>query len=236
MTSPALATLLALATVSAPSEPVASAAPHLPAPAPQSAVAAGVATSGGEMTRGSILPDTLILFVASEGNRARYRVREQLASLDFPNDAVGETSSIQGQLIFLPDGSFDTDRSRITIDMTSLRSDSDRRDNFLRRNTLQSEQFPGAVLVPTGFEGLPFPLPSEGEHGFTLLGDFILKGERHPTRWEVTATFAGGAILGQARTILTFDGVGLTKPRVASVLSVADDIRLEYDFRLTPTR
>jgi len=43
-----------------------------------------------------------------------------------------------------------------------------------------------------------------------------------------------GAVLGRAFTILTFDGLGLEKPRVRSVLSAADDIRLEYAFRLIP--
>jgi polyisoprenoid-binding protein YceI len=175
-----------------------------------------------------------ILRVAPQGNRARYRVREQLASLDFPSDAVGETRSIQGQVVVHPDGTVDREASRIVIDMTSLESDQDRRDNFLRRNTLETERHPTLTLIPIALRGLPNPLPAEGEHRFVIVAEMVLKGVTHPTTWDVQATFANGAVLGQASTILTFDRLGLEKPRVRSVLSVADDIRLEYEFRLVP--
>jgi polyisoprenoid-binding protein YceI len=204
-------------------------------------VSAGTALSapklfGGHEVPGPALADTaaLVLRVAPQGNRARYRVREQLASLDFPNDAVGETRSISGQVVVGPDGTVDRDASRIVIDMTSLESDQDRRDNFLRRNTLETERHPTLTLIPTVLRGLPNPLPDSGEHNFILLADMILKGVTHPTSWEVRATFSNGAVLGQASTILTFERLGLEKPRVRSVLSVADDIRLEYEFRLVP--
>ena len=38
----------------------------------------------------------LQLIVAPTGNAVRYRVREQLAGFDFPNDAVGSTTQISG--------------------------------------------------------------------------------------------------------------------------------------------
>jgi polyisoprenoid-binding protein YceI len=197
--------------------------------------------SGPELVGGGQISDPapadtaeVVLRVAPQGNRARYRVREQLASLDFPNDAVGETRVISGQVVVRPDGTVDREASRIVIDLASLESDQDRRDNFLRRNTLETERHPTLTLIPTAIRGLPSPLPESGEHNFILVADMILKGVTHPTSWEVRATFANGAVLGQASTILTFERLGLEKPRVRSVLSVADDIRLEYEFRLVP--
>jgi len=178
--------------------------------------------------------DVIRLRVAPEGNEARYRVREQLASLDFPNDAVGRTSAIVGELVVLPDGTVRREESRITIDMTTLESDRDRRDSFLRRNTLETDRYPTLTLRPTAIRGLPNPIPRSGDHNFVLVADLVLKGETHPTTWDVQATFADGAVLGRATTIFTFEQIGLEKPRVRSVLSVADDIRLEYDFRLVP--
>lgn len=178
--------------------------------------------------------DTLVLEVAPEGNEARYRVRERLAALEFPNDAVGRTSAIRGRVVLRPDGTIDSAASAIVIDLTSLESDRDRRDNFLRRNTLETDAHPTLTLVPTGLRGLPDPLPTSGDHTFVLLADLVLKGAAHATTWDVEATFVDGAVLGRATTILTFERIGLEKPRVRSVLSVADDIRLEYDFRLVP--
>ncbi|MEO5817844.1 MAG: hypothetical protein ABIT20_21420 [Gemmatimonadaceae bacterium] len=36
--------------------------------------------------------------VSATGNTARYRVREQLMGKDLPNDAIGETSEIEGMI------------------------------------------------------------------------------------------------------------------------------------------
>jgi polyisoprenoid-binding protein YceI len=124
------------------------------------------------------------------------------------------------------------ERSRFTIDLASLESDSDRRDNFVRRNTLQTEAHPAAIFVPTGFRGVEFPLPEAGEITFQLVGDLTVRDVTRPATWDVTASVEGGVVAGTARTGFTFDDFELQKPRVASVLSVADDIRLEYDFRL----
>ena len=49
--------------------------------------------------------------VAPTGNEARYRVREQLVNLDLPNDAVGVTKEISGQLLVTPRGSVIADSS-----------------------------------------------------------------------------------------------------------------------------
>ena len=121
------------------------------------------------------------LVTAPEGNVARYRVREQLARLDFPNDAVGETSSISGALVLDEDGSVVAAESRFEVDLRTLKSDSDRRDNYIRRRTLQTEQYPMAVFVPTAIRGAPSPLPTAGEFSFELDGELTIRGTRAVT-------------------------------------------------------
>jgi polyisoprenoid-binding protein YceI len=170
------------------------------------------------------------LRLASTGNEARYRVNEQLARLTLPNDAVGATTAITGQLLLVDGGRFVRDSSRISIDLGSLRTDSDRRDNYVRRRTLEVEQYPTAVLTATSLRGLPWPLPTSGQRSFQLVGDLDLHGVTRPTTWEVTAQFAGRRITGTARTHFKFGDFNMQIPRVASVLSVQDSIRLEYDF------
>ncbi|MFS8639162.1 MAG: YceI family protein [Gemmatimonadota bacterium] len=172
------------------------------------------------------------LVIAPEGNVARYRVREQLARLDFPNDAVGETSSISGALVLDEDGSVVAAESRFEVDLRTLKSDSDRRDNYIRRRTLQTEQYPMAVFVPTAIRGAPSPLPTTGEFSFELDGELTIREVTRPVTWQVTARAIDGGYAGTATTEFTFGTFELEIPRVASVLSIRDNIRLEYDFRL----
>ncbi|NJD09114.1 MAG: YceI family protein [Gemmatimonadetes bacterium] len=164
------------------------------------------------------------------GNEARYVVNEQLAGRPLRNDAVGVTTAITGQLVLDDRGRFVADSSAISIDLASIRTDQERRDNFVRRRTLEVEQYPTAVLRPSGLRGLPWPLPREGEYTFQLTGELTLHGVTQPSVWEVKASFTGGRITGAARTHFRFADYQLEVPRLAFVLSVQDSIRLEYDF------
>jgi polyisoprenoid-binding protein YceI len=174
------------------------------------------------------------LVTAAEGNAARYRVREQLAGLQFPNDAVGETDAITGTLVLEADGRVVREESRFVVDLTTLKSDKERRDRYVQRNTLQTEEFPTAVFVPTSIGGLPLPLPASGEFTLRLEGELTLHGVTRPTTWDVTLRAEGGQFTGRAATQFDFESFGMAIPRVASVLSIVDEIRLEYDLRLVP--
>jgi polyisoprenoid-binding protein YceI len=178
-------------------------------------------------------PVTPIRFVIGPaGNEARYRVREQLMGANLPNDAIGATKWIEGSILAYPDGRIVKDSSKIVIHLDSLKSDKDRRDGFLRRRTLETEKYPTVELIPTEVRGFNGTLPASGTATFQLLGDLVLKGVPHPTVWNVTARAEGQNVAGSASTAFTFKDVGLDQPKVPVVLSVADTIKLEYDFKL----
>lgn len=180
------------------------------------------------------VPAGIRLVLAPTGNEARYRVREQLADVSFPTDAVGATGSLTGALVLDDHGRIVASGSRFTVDLTTLKSDRERRDRFIQGRTLETAQFPSAQLVPTAVTGLPWPLPARGNFSFTLTGDLTVHGVTKPTTWQVAAAAQDGGFSGTATTRVTFADFGMTAPRVMIVLSVADTIGLEYDFRLVP--
>jgi polyisoprenoid-binding protein YceI len=171
--------------------------------------------------------------VAPSGNEARYRVREQLMGANLPNDAVGVTNGITGTVLAYPDGRIVRDSSRIVVDVRLLKSDKSRRDGFLQRRTLETEKYPTVELVPTEIRGFDGKLPASGPVTFQLVGDLTVHGVTRPTVWNVTARADGNDVAGTATTAFKFKDVSLDQPRVPVVLSVADTIKLEYDFRLT---
>jgi polyisoprenoid-binding protein YceI len=186
-------------------------------------VVAAVAVGAGAAT----------LEVVPAASEARYLVREQLAGLSFPNDAVGTTQRVSGTIALDGEGR-PAPGSKFTVDLRSLRSDEERRDNYLRERTLTTASFPYAEFVPREIRGLPFPLPGAGRATVQLLGDLTIRGVTRPTTWEGTVEFRGSTIRLQARTAFTFADFALTQPRVMRVLSIEDKIRLEVDLTLRP--
>ena len=172
--------------------------------------------------------------LAPEGNSARYFVREQLASINFPSDAVGVTDSLSGGITVDDKGQVVPAESKIVANISYLKSDRDMRDGFIRRRTMDTDKYPTVTLVPREIKGLTLPLPASGRLSFTVLGDLTVKGVTRPTTWSVTAGVRNGAVRGTASTGFTFADFQIEKPKVMSILSVADSIHLVYDFNLVP--
>ena len=168
--------------------------------------------------------------VVDGANEVRYRVREQLAGRDLPNDAIGATKQVAGQVVLDESGAIVADASKITVTVTDITSDSNRRDGYVRRRILQTEEYPTVTFAPTAFRELTGAIPAAGERSFAVVGNMTVLDSTRATTWQVNATFADGRVSGTAKTAFTFDDFGINQPRVPIVLSVADTIKLEYDF------
>ena len=176
-----------------------------------------------------------VILEISSGSEARYVVREELARLSFPNDAMGVTQDVSGELTLEADGTVRTESSLIRVDLSTLQSDEGRRDNYVRSRTLGTGQYPYTDFVPTAISGLNWPLPSTGEASFSITGDLTIRDVTKEVTWETSAQFSEDRIMGTATTNFTFDEFNLTVPSVAVVLSVENNIRLEIDFVLQKT-
>ena len=209
-----------------PPPPAAAQPTTAPAPTPEPTVAT-------EEPADSEAADGATAITVTDGSEAVYRINEQLARRDLPNDAVGTTDEVEGEIVFSEEGTVDTERSKITVGVRSLRSDSDRRDSYIQRNSLESNEYPEVTLAVTEIRGLSWPLPTSGEATFEMVGDLTIRDQTHSSTWETTATFTEGGVKGLAKTEVTFEQYGMTKPRVAIVLSVVDEIRLEINFVAT---
>ena len=170
--------------------------------------------------------------VAPSGNEVRYRVREQLVGFDLPNDAIGKSTAVTGVIAIDDAGQIIRDASRFVIDAATFASDRDRRDNYVRGRLLETTQYPSVVFVPTESRGITLPPSGAASSTFDLIGDLTVRGVTRPTTWRVTTTVSNDQVSGSATTKFAFADFQMAKPQVRSVLSVADTIALEYDFRL----
>jgi polyisoprenoid-binding protein YceI len=217
-TALALATL-ALAACGGADQPAATVAPTeaVDTASPTATVAATATVSGG------------ITFTVATGSKAIIRVNEQLADRNLPNDAVLTTEKVTGEFTVLPDGTF-TAGSKIVADLTALSSDVDIRDDFIKQNTLQTRRFPEATFVPTRAERLELPLLTSGAT-FKLVGQMTIRGVTKEMTFDVVAKQSGSDLAATAKVTpaFQFGTFGMSQPRVFSVISIRDEIRLEVE-------
>src|SRR6266516_7034154 len=79
---------------------------------------------------------------------ASYSVYENLIFQNKPNnDAIGTTHSVQGSFKIRTDTSPLVASMNIKVDLRTLQSDAQRRDNYIQQHTLQTDTYPDATFV-----------------------------------------------------------------------------------------
>ena len=167
--------------------------------------------------------------------RANYRVTEQLARLSYPIDAVGYTQEISGS-IFIDEKGKPTSDSKIHIDLSSLKSDESRRDDYLSGNSLETNKFPDAYFLVKDLKNLDLTdLTSlaQSEIKFQMVGDLTIHGVTKSKIWDVVAQTELGSIKGNASMSFPFSDFGMKVPSLFFIISVEDNIQLELDFNIS---
>lgn len=176
----------------------------------------------------SVAAAPLVYTVTSEESTANYVAQEELASVG-ANEVIGTTNAIIGSILF-DDGGTPLECSNFAVDMRTLVTDESRRDNYLRGNTLQSDEFPFATFVVASVEGIPDGGLVDGEATpVQLLGDLTLHGVTQPVTWEAEFTRDGDALTGTATTTFVIEEYGMEKPIVGPVVSIGDEIVLDIE-------
>ena len=167
--------------------------------------------------------------------RANYRVTEQLARLPSPIEAIGYTESITGGIYINYDG-MPNANSVINIDLSSLKSDESKRDNYLRTNSLETTKFPEAVFEIKDIKG--FDIDSlmnlqKNDFQMQLIGDLTVHGVTKTKIWDINATSELGKLKGKGTLSFPFSDFNMDIPKLFFIISVEDKITLELDFDIT---
>jgi len=161
------------------------------------------------------------------GSMARYKIGEQFARLPTPITAIGETSGINGKVYLNKDGHVsDSNSSVIIVDVQSLKSDENKRDNWVRRNGGIGSEISIDVLEILGH---PWPLPEAGDMEVSINGNMTISEITKPVVWEGLLLIENKGITGSISTVITWDQFSLSKPKLPFIISVDDEIVLELD-------
>jgi polyisoprenoid-binding protein YceI len=141
--------------------------------------------------------------------------------------AVGITSTVRGEVF--------VDRTRpassrigtITVDISRFRSDSDRRDNAIRRRWLESAQYPIAEFAATAVRGLPDKYEDGRDVPVGIAGTLTVRGITQPVTWTATIRIEGDTLTVTGRTTVRMTDFGFDPPSIA-FLRTENDVRLEF--------
>lgn len=163
------------------------------------------------------------------GTWAGYRIQEELAGIG-GQEAVGRTPNVTGTITIagnqVTEGSFE-------VDMTTLESDQDMRDNAMGDRGLQTGSFPTATFTVTEPIDLPDDATSGSEVTVSAAGELTLHGVTNPVTLELITQFADGAVAINGSTEIALADYDIEKPTNQRVLSIADTGTLEFQLFLT---
>jgi polyisoprenoid-binding protein YceI len=210
--------------------PVATAAPTQVGPTQPDAgngASASAAPRGGAATGidGTWNVDRSIgSFSDFSGSFVGYRVQEELAGIG-AQTAVGRTPDVSGSMTVA--GTAVTDAT-IQADLTTLQSDDRNRDGQLRRQGIQTGQFPTATFTISE----PIELgsvPADGQEiELTAKGQLTLHGQTKDVEVPMKARLDGDVIVVSGSIPIVFADYGIQKPESFKVLSVEDNGVMEF--------
>jgi polyisoprenoid-binding protein YceI len=159
-----------------------------------------------------------------EGSFVGYRIREQLATLPAPSDAVGRTSAVSGTLRI--DG-LEISAVDVTADVTRLTSDESRRDDRIRSSGLETDAFPEASFTLTE----PIAFDAEPADGQTVdvmaTGDLTLHGVTRSVEIPIQARRSGDTIEVVGSLEITLADYDIVPPNFGGFVTVEDHGTLE---------
>ena len=173
-------------------------------------------------------------WTVADGSVAGYRVREKLAALPAPSDAVGRTGAITGEVtIAQRSAAFNVADANFTVDVSQLKSNDDRRDNKIRTIGLETDKFPEAKFVAAG----PIRIPGEAVAGEAVTvpveGDLTLHGVTNKVSIPLRVQRDGAQIRLVGNYEFGWSDFGMTAPSLPPFVSVTGNPKLEFDLRLS---
>jgi polyisoprenoid-binding protein YceI len=168
-------------------------------------------------------------WTVTSGSQAGYRVRETLAFVGAPSDAVGRTSSVHGTVMIAGSGSSLTvSAASLTVDVNTLTSDRAMRDQRIHVLGLQSNRYPTATFILSD----PISLPADAANGqaFTVAGtgQLTIHGVTKAVTIPMQARLTGSQIQLAGAITFPFTEFGMTPPSIGGFVSVQDNATMEF--------
>jgi polyisoprenoid-binding protein YceI len=162
---------------------------------------------------------------------ASYSVYENLIFQNKPNnDAIGTTRSVQGSFKIRTSESPLVAAMNIKVDLSTLQSDAQRRDNYVQQHTLQTDTYPYATFVSVSTQGLPSSYSDGQAVHFQLTGNLTMHGKTNKEVFDVQGKVVGNTITGTATSTIYMTDFGIQPPNLANIAIAQNKVVITLNF------
>jgi polyisoprenoid-binding protein YceI len=175
--------------------------------------------------------------VVAAGSQAGYRVREKLAELPAPSDAVGRSDAVRGQVTLqqAAGGALTAKGTRFEVDLTKLHSDHTARDDkifpmFLEPGGGTPPQYPTAT-----FQAPTFTVPASARSGapveLLVHGTLTIRGQTKDADVPMQARLHQDRIELVGSTRFPLERYGIASPDMGGLIKLLDN-QVTVEFHL----
>lgn len=181
-------------------------------------------------------PETAVSVVQFQINPAQSEARFLIGEIlrGEPFTVVGVTSAVTGELTVDFANPSQTTIGEITVDASTLMTDSSLRDRAINNFVLNTSQHQFIRFTPTSLIGLPDSVDIGQTITFQIEGDLTVRDVTQTVLFDAVVNLVSEQELrGQASTVILYADYNLTIPSVPQVAAVDDDLTLEIEFVAT---
>lgn len=188
---------------------------------------------GKAVATGTPIPTTDLkkFQIVSAETTASYSVYEDLIFQNKPNnDAIGTTHSVTGTFGIRTGASPLVGAMTIQVDLRTLQSDAQKRDQYIQQNTLQTDTYPYATFVSVSTAGLPANYSDGQTIHFQLIGNLTMHGTTNKETFAVQGKLVGNTITGTATSTIYMTDFGIQPPDLANIAVAQNKVVITITF------
>lgn len=185
-----------------------------------------------EATEEAVVPqaERALFRITQDESEARFRINEIL--MGNPTEVVGTTSQVAGDIIINFADPAASQLGEIAINVRTLRTDNEFRDQAIRGQILQTNANEFATFVPTELIDLGNDTVAIGDTvEFQIMGDLTVRGNTNTVTFDVSVTLVDeNRIEGFASVQILYPDFGISINAPPNVGGIDEDLLLELDF------
>lgn len=177
----------------------------------------------------------ILLTIVPEESKVSYQVNETFLNQNNRfNTAIGATSEVNGEIYANPQNPAESHLGVISVDISTFKSDSSKRDSMIRNNWLESLKYPLVTFVPRSMTGLPDSYVPGQPYTFEVQGELTIRDKTLGSTVTVTAQYDQDQLTGTAETSFLMSDYGFGPISIAGILNTEDLVKVKLEFVARP--